>query len=139
MDDVPLRGRRVLLVEDSATQARQYGSLLKKAGAVVVGPAKTIAAAERLIATDGLAAAWLDVCLDDDADGVRIWPVAQLLASLGVPFLFCTATPDEAELANWPGRPIVAKPLRTPQAQQDILALLADLIAGASRPTSSKD
>jgi CheY-like chemotaxis protein len=138
VNDISLRGQRVLLVEDSATQARQYSSLLKKAGAVVVGPAKTVAAAERLISMDGVAAAWLDVCLDEDIDGAKVWPVAELLSRLDIPFLFCTYSPDEAELAKWPGRPIVPKPLRSLQAQNDVIAKLADLIDGAVHNQSAK-
>ena len=134
MSEGLLRGQRVLLVEDNGAQARQFSNLLKKAGAVVVGPAKTVAAAERLVANGNFAVAWLDVCLDEGGgEGARVWPVARLLDSLGVPFLFCTSAPGEAELAKWPGRPIVSKPLRTHKAQQDILALLVELIAGTAR------
>lgn len=128
MTSAPLRGCRVLLVEDNGAQARQFGRLLQQAGAEVIGPAKTIASAERLIAEHEPAAAWLDVCLDDD---VKIWPLARLLERRSIPFIFCTSSPDEIERAHWPGRPIVAKPLSTRQAQADTLALLAGLINSA--------
>jgi CheY-like chemotaxis protein len=126
-----LRGHRILVVEDNSTHARQFVDLLRDAGAVVVGPAETVEAAARLIDTEDLSAAWLDVWLNDDGS-VKVWPVATLLARKGIPFLFCTNSPNDAELAFWPDRPIFTKPLLSKRSKDAILANLAKLVAVAA-------
>jgi DNA-binding response OmpR family regulator len=46
----PLRGVRVLIVEDSWQVAKALGSVLSDLGMVVTGPTSTVAEAERLVA-----------------------------------------------------------------------------------------
>ena len=85
-----LRGRQILVVEDEALIAMMAEQELLGAGARVVGPAMSVGEALRLIegaASDGgLSAAVLDLNLNGEA----VSPVADRLASLGVPFLFAT-------------------------------------------------
>jgi DNA-binding response OmpR family regulator len=106
MGNISLRGQRILVVEDRPVLAQRLTRILKSAGADVVGPATTLAAAERLAANERLSAALLDVRLDDDA---RVWPVARALAGKGVPFLFCTSHADELERSEWSERPVIGK------------------------------
>lgn len=116
-----LEGRRILVVEDNMLLALTFEQLLKDAGADVIGPAATIAEARNLTETNNISAALLDVQL---ADG-EVWPVAQLLASKGVPFAFCTGYYDLGSLATqWPGRPVVSKCA----IQMRILAILTELL-----------
>jgi DNA-binding response OmpR family regulator len=118
-----LRGYRILLVEDNAPLAVFLAETLQDAGAEVVGPAATLSAAENLArANEELSAALLDIRLHD---GEEVWPVARLLASKNVPFVFYTGHYDTALLpAEWAGRPILVKPSRA----NIILDTLAQLV-----------
>lgn len=79
-------GRRILVVEDEAIVADMLENILTDAGAVVVGPAGTVAAALRLATGEPLDAAVLDVNLR----GERIDPVADVLRSRAIPLVFAT-------------------------------------------------
>lgn len=106
---IPLRDKRVLIVEDEALVAMLVEDGLVGAGARVVGPAATVDEALLLIegtASDGgLAAAVLDLNLSGEA----VFPVADRLMALGVPFLFATGY---AEGCNTGGHaaPMLHKP-----------------------------
>ena len=116
-----LRGRRILVVEDNALLALSLDEILREVGAVVAGPAATLDAAELLAAENDLSAALLDIRLNGD----EVWPVARILASKGVPFVFCTGHFDRTCLpVEWSERPILTKPARAHQ----IIAALADLV-----------
>src|SRR5688572_33077688 len=98
MRDQVLSGCRILIVEDEAIIAFDLQSILEKAGAVVVGPARTIAAARELAATSEITAAILDVQLGDGA----AFSIADTLAGRGVPFAFYSGHGDVAALqAEW--------------------------------------
>jgi DNA-binding NtrC family response regulator len=122
MSDVPLQGRRILVVEDVAILAFGFEDILKRAGADVVGPALKLETAERLAKEEGLSGALLDIRLNGD----EVWSVARLLDRKGVPFAFCTGHFDSESLpAEWRGRPILVKPARA-QAIIDTVASLFD-------------
>jgi DNA-binding response OmpR family regulator len=88
-----LQGRRVLVVEDEALICMMLEDGLLEAGAEVVGPACSVKEALDLIdqtdADGGLSAAVLDINLEGEA----VSPVADRLATLGVPFIFATGYP----------------------------------------------
>jgi two-component system, chemotaxis family, sensor kinase Cph1 len=88
--DLPARsgveGARVLLVEDNAMIAAEVVEALDAMGAVVVGPVGRLAAALRLIETEPVDVALLDV----DLNGTKVWPLAEQLASRSVPFCFAS-------------------------------------------------
>jgi DNA-binding response OmpR family regulator len=69
---------------------------LLDAGALVIGPACSLDEALRLTETaaadGGLSAAVLDINLA----GVAVWPVADRLAALGVPFVLSTGYDDDS-------------------------------------------
>jgi hypothetical protein len=108
--------------------------MLRDAGAEVVGPADTIGAAERLIALGSLSAAWLDVWVNENTR--EIWPVARLLASQGVPFLFCTRVPGDVDAQVWPGRPVIQKQIFSERGRRAILGQLANMIQGRIAPAA---
>ena len=102
-----LAGARVLLVEDQLLIAMDAEEYLRSDGAVQVTIAPTAEAAMRQIQAERPDVAVLDVNLGDHSSA----PVAELLESLGVPFVFATGYGDtsmapEALL----GVPIVRKP-----------------------------
>jgi CheY-like chemotaxis protein len=83
-----LKRRRFLVVEDEYLIAADLAAFLEAQGIEVVGPAASVNEALALLEsdTDGLDGAVLDVNLQDD----RVYPVADVLMSRGVPFVFTT-------------------------------------------------
>ena len=84
----PLLGRQILLVEDEYVIAMEMESWLRGAGAEVIGPVPTVEQAiDRIEKAITLDAAVLDV---DLRDGERVYPIADRLDALSVPYLFAT-------------------------------------------------
>ena len=87
MSEGSLRGRRILVVEDEYLIADALQMGLEEEGVVVVGPAPSVRKALRLLDREpALDGAVLDMNLGDE----KVFPVAEALRSLGVPFLFTT-------------------------------------------------
>ena len=80
-----LTGKRILIVEDEYFIAADLKRALAEAGAIVVGPAGTLASAQALI-DDDIDLALLDVNLD----GEHSYPLANRLHERAVPFAFLT-------------------------------------------------
>jgi CheY-like chemotaxis protein len=83
-----LRGRRLLVVEDEYLVATDLAEALADLGVEVIGPAGSVGEALEFVETAGaeLDAAVLDINLRDE----RVFPVAEVLAARGVPFIFTT-------------------------------------------------
>ncbi len=81
-----LTGKRLLIVEDEYFIASDLKRALETQGATVVGPVGRVADALALIERAPIDAAMLDVNLGS----AMCFPVAELLQSRGVPFLFLT-------------------------------------------------
>jgi CheY-like chemotaxis protein len=77
---------RLLVVEDEYFVAEELAHAFEDRGASVVGPAPTIRDALTLIAQQPLDGAILDINLH----GEMVYPVADELASRGIPFVFAT-------------------------------------------------
>ena len=105
-----LRDKRVLVVEDEPVVSMLVEDELLDAGATVVGPVPTVSDALRLIdvaaADGGLDAAVLDI----DLNGVKVAPVADRLAALGVPFLFATGYGEGCDTGGHAAAPTLRKP-----------------------------
>lgn len=87
MSDSALSGRRILVIEDEYFLAVELDRDLTAAGATVLGPVPSVQAALELLAADEAPdAAMLDVNLG----GQMAHPVADVLLTRGVPFLFMT-------------------------------------------------
>ena len=80
-----LTGKRILIVEDEYFIAADLKRALAEAGAIVVGPAGTLASAQALV-DDDIDLALLDVNLD----GEHSYPLANRLRERAVPFAFLT-------------------------------------------------
>jgi len=86
-----LLGRLVLVVEDDWFLADDLCQELKAEGAEVLGPVASVRAALRLLAGEGSGPAHLDLALlDVDLGDETVFPVADALATRGVPFVFTT-------------------------------------------------
>lgn len=83
-----LLGKRILIVEDEAMVAMMVEDMLDDAGCVVVGVAGTLQTALRRAGDETLA---MDgAVLDVNLGGEKVFPVADVLAARGVPFVFAT-------------------------------------------------
>ncbi len=101
-----LAGRRILIVEDEALVAMLVEDALLDAGAEVVGPVATVAEAMSLLDTAAPDAAVLDLNLA----GETSTPVADVLASRGVPFVVATGYGAEGLPPGHASVPVLAKP-----------------------------
>jgi len=101
-------GRHTLVVEDEQVTSFAIATLLKDDGANVT-TANDVATAltyvENLIDLD---CAILDIRLGND----DVMPVADALATLGVPFVFLTSYTQHPVLTRHRDRPVIAKPCR---------------------------
>ncbi len=101
-----LTGTRVLVVEDEAMVAMMLEDFLEELGCVVVATASRLE--EALTQAAGLA---VDVAvLDVNLAGKLSYPVAELLRTRGIPFLFATGYGVAGLPARLSGAPVLAKP-----------------------------
>jgi light-regulated signal transduction histidine kinase (bacteriophytochrome) len=102
-----LRGKRVLLVEDSLIIALDAEDLLDRLGAKLVTTESSAVGAIAAIETDRPDLAILDINLGDH-DSV---PIANRLSELGVPFIFATGYGEQSQLPEvHRSRPVLQKP-----------------------------
>lgn len=102
-------GRRILVVEDDWLIGEALRESLAKAGAVVLGPASSVADAFALLDEhDPPDAAVLDVNL---RGGEVSFPVAQRLLREGVRVVFATDSVAPEVQAAFSGVPVMSKPL----------------------------
>lgn len=82
----PLKGLRVLVVEDQAPIALQMEDMLVESECEVVGPASRVGQALRLLSDNAVDAAVLDL----NIAGELVYPVADALDARGLPYVFAT-------------------------------------------------
>lgn len=68
--------------------------------------------------------------LDVNLDGVEVYPVAEKLKSMGVPFVFTTGYGSEGLKPEWAKTPVVQKPFRADMLANALLAVLASAQTG---------
>lgn len=102
----PLAGRRVLIVEDDPYITLALEETLTDFGLSVVGAARNVKQALRLIQTTALDLALLDVNIGEE----KIDPVADALFARGVPFIFTTGCGRAGLPEAYVERAIVEKP-----------------------------
>lgn len=106
----------ILLVEDETIVALMVEELLDGFGCAAVWHASDVAQAMAALDNKRPAAAVLDVNLDGDF----VYPVAERLRSLSVPFVFATGYERDAIPPRWRDRPCVQKPIE-PEALAEAL------------------
>ena len=111
--------RKILLVEDEELVALELSAELSRLGWAIVGPAATLAEAQALLSKH-VDAAVLDVNLR----GHPIYPVAEQLQKLHVPFVFCTGYEMVDPEGRFPNVPVIRKSAH-PAA---VSAALSDLL-----------
>lgn len=97
---------RVLIVEDEPLIAMQLESLIHELGFIVVGPARDLESARKLLEDEEVDSAILDILLD----GQSSLPIADELARSGRPWIFTTGFTSPDLESRYPGVPLVNKP-----------------------------
>lgn len=116
--------RRVLVVEDEMSIVVTIEDTLLELGAEIVGPTAWLDEAMQLAREAAIDVALLDV----NIQGGNSYPVADILADRGIPFLFCSGYGDWALEARHRDRPRLTKPL----SMKDLANRLIELLG--SRP-----
>ncbi len=101
-----LEGRRVLIVEDELAIAMLVESTLEEAHCRIVGPYGSLREALAAARTETFDLAVLDVNLA----GEMVFPVAEVLAERGVPFLVLSGYGDSALPPGRKHWPVCGKP-----------------------------
>jgi DNA-binding NtrC family response regulator len=113
-----LEGRRVLIVEDETLVSMLMEDILMDFGCVVIGPvARLEDALKSAREEEAIDIALLDVNLA----GKRSFPIADILAERGVPFIFVSGYGEHALEAPHQDRPVIQKPF-SPEAIADVIA-----------------
>ena len=115
-----LSGRRILIVEDEPMVAWLLDDMLVEFGCVVVGSADRVDEALAMIEAQPIDAAVLDVNLR----GQMSYPVADVLAARGVPFVFTTGYARARLLEAYRHYPYLLKPYHRLAMRDALLGLL---------------
>ena len=101
-----LAGTRVLIVEDEMLVSMLVEDILADLGCETLGPVSKIDKAIEVARSENFDIAFLDVNLA----GQRVFPVADVLAERGIPFIFVSGYGDQALEPPHHDRPVVKKP-----------------------------
>jgi len=121
----PLRGVRILLVEDEALIAWDTAESIRSCGANVIGPAASVAQACATLDSEAPDAAVLNVNLR----GESISPLLDKLRLRGVPFIFATGYSQDTLPEEYAGCTFISKPFET----RTFLQALATAFAKADK------
>ena len=102
----PLKGLKVLVVEDQAPIALQMEDMLVESECEVVGPASRVGQALRLLSDNAVDAAVLDL----NIAGELVYPVADALDARGLPYVFATGYSPSDVADRYGHRPVLQKP-----------------------------
>ena len=114
------RRLRILIVEDEMLVAMNIEDMLLELGHEVAGLASRLGPALALAGESRFDAAMLDVNLD----GEPSFPVADLLARRGIPFLFATGYGRQGIDGRYRDFPMLQKPFRTVELGAALAGLL---------------
>lgn len=106
-----LAGHRVLVVEDEELIGLMLVDVLEELGAAVAGPAGSVAEALQLVEQETPTGALLDLSLR----GETVYPVADRLLLLGVPYIFITGYGQGYLVARHGHAPVLSKPFGAEQ------------------------
>src|SRR5262245_38928407 len=108
-----MRGRRLLLIEDETLVGMMMHDTLTDLGFEVIGPVNTLSDAAEAIEREDFDAAILDVNLN----GEFIYPLADVVAARGLPFVFVTGYGADGIDPRFAGVPVLQKPIEIDQLQ----------------------
>jgi DNA-binding response OmpR family regulator len=114
---------RVLVVEDEFLIALELSGIVERAGYSVVGPAESVDATRKVLAKQKVDLALLDINLG----GELVFPIAEYLEAIGLPYIFVTGNSPSSLPAEYRHRPLVQKPYNS----ELLLALIEEHLAPA--------
>jgi CheY-like chemotaxis protein len=117
----PAAGTRVLVVEDESMIRLLLDDMLRQLGYTMTAEAGALGEAMTAAKQANFDLAILDV----DLDGDSITPVAELLSTRGVPFVFASGYDEPAAAKPYAGVPLLEKPFQI-EALARALAVLAE-------------
>jgi two-component SAPR family response regulator len=120
-----LVGVRVLLVEDEMIVSVLLEDILADAQCVIVGPFARLPEALASARNDALDLAVLDVNLA----GVKVYPVAEVLAERGIPFMLLSGYGQTAVPSDHPDWQVCSKPIRP----ERLVSILEKLVRQSPR------
>ena len=109
---------RVLLVEDEGVVAMMVSDMLEHLGHEVIGPAGRLPQAIEMAQREAFDLAIIDVNLQ----GTESYPVADVLAARGIPFVFATGYEQLRLRPPFGNRPVLQKPFREDDLNSSIEA-----------------
>ena len=116
-----LKGKRILIVEDSPVVGPFTADLLGELACTVVGPAPNMAIGRELIDSEKIDAALMDVHIR----GERVFPLCEALAAKSVPFVLTSGYADWNMPEKWRNRPRLQKPYTLDQVEEALKQLLS--------------
>lgn len=116
-----LEGLRILVVEDEMMVSMLLEDLLVSHGCAIVGPVARLEKAVDLASIEAIDAALLDL----NIDGKEVYPVAEVLASRGIPFAFVTGYGAEDVNKDFRERPSLQKPFEEAALAEVLRAMLS--------------
>jgi two-component sensor histidine kinase/DNA-binding response OmpR family regulator len=121
-----LAGKRVLVVEDEFLISRSVEDILSDLGVGVVGPVSNLSDGFSVLQRETFDGAILDI----NIRGQQTYPLAEILAARGVPFVFMTGYDAETVDQRYLHVPLLQKPI-----EFDVLkrALVTNLVKHASQ------
>jgi PAS domain S-box-containing protein len=126
----PHRKRRLLLVEDEVLVGLFMAEMLEEMDFSVTEPCRTLA--------DGIATAkagnFDGAVLDMNLNGESVYPLADLLAAKGVPFIFVTGYSADSVAERFAKIPVIQKPVTAETLAKLLRRHLGDIPAGVVGP-----
>jgi len=122
--------KRILLVEDEGAVSMLIEDMILDLGHDIVGPAFRFDGAMALARDAGIDAAVLDIALGDRV----VYPVADVLCSRGIPFVFSTGYANKVIPGRFEDVPVLCKPFSTIEFAEALGGLLEG--GGTSRSAS---
>ncbi|TAJ83982.1 MAG: response regulator [Reyranella sp.] len=116
-----LEGRTVLVVEDDPAIGLDLRMALTRVGAVIVGPAGSVAAAFAALADQAVDAAILDIRLKNNE---LVFAVADALAALRIPFVFASGRSAALMPLKHSDRPFFDKPFQSAEVVEALSQLV---------------
>jgi DNA-binding response OmpR family regulator len=127
-------GRNILLVEDEHLLAVMLQDLLHDTGYVVTH-VDNLSTALESVARERFDAAMLDINLGDE----EVYPLAERLREMAVPFFFASARGAAGLAHAFRGHPVVPKPYRIDQIEAMLEAALHGELVPMDRPRPRED
>lgn len=116
-----LNDKKILFVEDEPLVARATAQLLEGMGAVVIGPAKTLAEGVALARAEDIDAAILDFSLRGEPSAL----IAEELRAREIPFIVATGY-DVEDIELFDGAALILKPYTAQSLQTALLEAMKD-------------